>query len=74
MSSCAVTAGLKSGRDILITPVPLYHAAGGVLGVTAAIFHGVPQVILKKFSASQYWSQCIKYNATASQYVGEIIR
>lgn len=74
MSLSAVGARLRSGRDILITPVPLYHVQGGVLGVTAAIFHGVPQVILRKFSASRFWSQCIKYNATASQYLGEIIR
>ncbi|OXA43700.1 Long-chain fatty acid transport protein 4 [Folsomia candida] len=73
MSMSATGARLKSGKDILITPVPLYHVQGGVLGVTAAIFHGVPQVILRKFSASRFWSQCIKYKATAGQYLGEII-
>lgn len=57
MSMSATGARLKSGKDILITPVPLYHVQGGVLGVTAAIFHGVPQVILRKFSASRFWSQ-----------------
>jgi hypothetical protein len=47
---------------------------GGVLGVCAAIFHGVPQVIVRKFSASRFWNECIKYDVTASQYLGEIIR
>lgn len=67
-------AGITADKDILITPVPLYHVQGGVCGVTAAIFYGIPQVILRKFSASRFWEQCIKYNATASQYLGEIIR
>lgn len=74
MSTTTIAARLKADHDILVTPVPLYHVQGGILGVTAAIFYGVPQVILRKFSASRFWHQCIKYEATASQYLGEIIR
>jgi len=29
---------------------------------------------VRKFSASRFWSECIKRNVTASQYLGEIIR
>lgn len=60
--------------DVLLTPIPLYHVQGGMIGVAFAIFHGVPQVIVRKFSASNFWKQCIKYDVTHCQYLGEIIR
>ena len=31
-------------------------------------------VIRKKFSASNFWNDCIKYNCTSAQYIGEICR
>ena len=31
-------------------------------------------MIRKKFSASNFWSDCIKYDCTAAQYIGEICR
>jgi len=57
-----------------MTPLPLYHIQGGLGGVAAAIFGGIPQVIIRKFSASQFWSQCIKYDVTICQYLGEVLR
>ena len=30
--------------------------------------------IVKKFSATKFWSDCIKYKCTAAQYIGEICR
>ncbi|OXA56839.1 long-chain fatty acid transport protein 1 [Folsomia candida] len=65
---------LNPAKDILLTAIPLYHVQGGILGVTCALFHGVPQVIIRKFSASNFWKQCIKYDATYCQYLGEIMR
>lgn len=55
--------GLKSG-DILYNPNPLYHTAGGMLGVGFAILKGIPTVLRTKFSVSAYWTDCIKYNCT----------
>jgi solute carrier family 27 (fatty acid transporter), member 1/4 len=31
-------------------------------------------VLRKKFSASNFWSDCIKYKCTAAQYIGELCR
>lgn len=31
-------------------------------------------MIRKKFSASNFWLDCIKYECTAAQYIGEICR
>lgn len=38
-------------------------------------FHkGATCVLKKKFSASQFWSDCKKYNVTVIQYIGELCR
>lgn len=50
--------------DIVYDPLPLYHTAGGILGVGQTLFAGIPTVIRRKFSANQYWSDCIKYGCT----------
>ncbi|KAK9295155.1 hypothetical protein QLX08_010436 [Tetragonisca angustula] len=65
--------GLRSS-DILYNPNPLYHTAGGMLGVGFAILKGIPTVLRTKFSVSAYWTDCIKYNCTAAQYIGEMCR
>lgn len=65
--------GLKA-NDTLYNPNPLYHTAGGMLGVGFAILKGIPAVLRPKFSVSAYWTDCIKYNCTAAQYVGEMCR
>ncbi|XP_008209590.1 long-chain fatty acid transport protein 4 isoform X2 [Nasonia vitripennis] len=60
--------------DKFYTPLPLYHTAGGVMTIGQALLHGATVVIRKKFSASAYFSDCIKYNCTVSQYIGEMCR
>lgn len=35
---------------------------------------GATVVLRKKFSATNFWSECIRYNCTAFIYVGEICR
>ncbi|CAG7784899.1 unnamed protein product [Allacma fusca] len=60
--------------DILMTPLPVYHMAGGVLGVGQAIIYSTSVVITKKFSASRFWKDCIKYNVSVTQYLGELCR
>ncbi|XP_049835547.1 long-chain fatty acid transport protein 1-like [Schistocerca gregaria] len=63
-----------SSDDIVYDPLPVYHSAGGILGVGQALLYGTSVVIRRKFSASNYWSDCIKYNCTVSQYIGEMCR
>lgn len=52
--------------DIIYDTLPLYHTAGGVLGVGQVMLSGAVLVIRRKFSASQFWSDCVKYNCTVS--------
>lgn len=53
-------------NDIVYNPLPLYHSAGGMVGVGELLLMGVTLAIRKKFSASNYWNDCAKYKATVS--------
>ncbi|XP_056428568.1 long-chain fatty acid transport protein 2-like [Hyla sarda] len=72
-SSISTLAGV-SCNDILYIPLPLYHSAGLMIGVRGCIQQGATCVLRNKFSASQFWNDCRKYNVTAFQYIGEILR
>ncbi|XP_014205058.1 long-chain fatty acid transport protein 4 [Copidosoma floridanum] len=65
--------GFRSS-DRFYTPLPLYHTAGGVMSVGQSLLYGGTVVMRKKFSASSYFSDCIKYNCTVAQYIGEMCR
>ncbi|XP_026864199.2 long-chain fatty acid transport protein 4 isoform X1 [Electrophorus electricus] len=60
--------------DVLYDCLPLYHSAGNIVGVGQCLMHGMTVVIKRKFSASKFWDDCIKYNCTIVQYIGEICR
>ncbi|XP_069039355.1 long-chain fatty acid transport protein 4 [Lepisosteus oculatus] len=60
--------------DVLYDCLPLYHSAGNIVGVGQCLLHGMTVVIRKKFSASRFWDDCVKYNCTIVQYIGEICR
>uniref|UniRef100_A0A8C1F5K5 Very long-chain fatty acid transport protein n=1 Tax=Cyprinus carpio carpio TaxID=630221 RepID=A0A8C1F5K5_CYPCA len=63
-----------TSEDVLYDCLPLYHSAGNIVGVGQCLIHGMTVVIRKKFSASKFWDDCIKYNCTIVQYIGEICR
>ncbi|KAM8779878.1 long-chain fatty acid transport protein 6 isoform 1-T1 [Rhynchonycteris naso] len=60
--------------DIIYVTLPLYHSSGSLLGVGGCIELGATCVLKKKFSASQFWNDCKRYNVTVFQYIGEICR
>ncbi|XP_067628869.1 long-chain fatty acid transport protein 4 isoform X1 [Eurosta solidaginis] len=60
--------------DIIYNSLPLYHTAGGIVGVGNALIHGCTIALRKKFSASNFWKDCIKYECTVAQYIGELCR
>ncbi|CAJ1049428.1 very long-chain acyl-CoA synthetase-like [Xyrichtys novacula] len=66
-------AGVHS-NDIIYIYLPLYHSAGFLMGLCGAIEKGITIVLKRKFSASQFWNDCRKYNVTVIQYIGEIMR
>uniref|UniRef100_A0A1A8AYY3 long-chain-fatty-acid--CoA ligase n=1 Tax=Nothobranchius furzeri TaxID=105023 RepID=A0A1A8AYY3_NOTFU len=69
LSSNGVTS-----KDVMYTNLPLYHTAGFFVGFIGPIETGSTIVLKRKFSASQFWDDCRKYNVTVVQYIGEVMR
>lgn len=61
-------------RLVFYDPLPLYHSAGGVVGIGLMMIFGATVVIRQKFSVRNFWQDCIKYDCNGAQYIGEICR
>ncbi|XP_062368518.1 long-chain fatty acid transport protein 5 isoform X1 [Cinclus cinclus] len=73
VASLGRICGLQA-NDVVYTTLPLYHSAGLLVGVGGCLDVGATCVLRSKFSASQFWSDCRRYNVTVIQYVGELMR
>ncbi|KAM4619165.1 long-chain fatty acid transport protein 2 [Polymixia lowei] len=63
-----------TSEDVFYINLPLYHSAGFLIGLCGSIERGNTIVLRRKFSASQFWEDCRKYNVTVMQYIGETMR
>uniref|UniRef100_A0A3P8W5X2 long-chain-fatty-acid--CoA ligase n=1 Tax=Cynoglossus semilaevis TaxID=244447 RepID=A0A3P8W5X2_CYNSE len=72
MSFLQHLSGVNS-RDVFYVSLPLYHSTG-FISVTGAIERGITVALRSKFSTSQFWEDCRKYNVTVIQYIGETMR
>ncbi|KAJ7372273.1 hypothetical protein OS493_019717 [Desmophyllum pertusum] len=61
-------------EDIIYCTLPLYHSAGGGIGVGGCLFRGNTLVLRRKFSANRFWDECVEHKATVIQYIGEVCR
>jgi fatty-acyl-CoA synthase len=61
-------------RGTMYCALPLYHSAGGAMCVSAALQAGGTLALRKRFSASQFWDDVRRFDATAFQYIGEFCR
>ncbi|MCW1245809.1 long-chain-acyl-CoA synthetase [Pseudomonas sp. SAICEU22] len=61
-------------EDIVYCTLPLYHATGLCVCWGAAICGASGFAMRRKFSASQFWSDVRRYQATTLGYVGELCR
>lgn len=50
--------------DVIYTSLPLYHTAGGMVGVGQVLLNGCTVALRSKFSVSNFWTDCIKYDCT----------
>ena len=50
--------------DVIYDPLPLYHSAGGMVGVGQVLLFGCTAVLRKKFSASAFWTESIQHQCT----------
>ncbi|MBL1421026.1 MAG: long-chain-acyl-CoA synthetase [Alphaproteobacteria bacterium] len=63
-----------TAEDRVYITLPLFHSNGGILAVGAVLNVGGQAIIKKRFSASEFWDDCVKYEATIFQYIGELCR
>lgn len=60
--------------DRMYIAMPLYHSSGGVLALGTVLTVGGAAILRDTFSARHFWSDCVKYEATMFQYIGELCR
>jgi fatty-acyl-CoA synthase len=68
-----IGCGLRPG-DVHYCALPLYHSAGGAMQVSAVMSSGATLALRKRFSASAFWDDVRRYNASHFQYIGEFCR
>ncbi|WNG86259.1 long-chain-acyl-CoA synthetase FadD6 [Mycobacterium sp. ITM-2016-00317] len=65
--------GLRlNNRDTLYCCLPLYHNNALTVALSSVINAGAALALGKSFSASKFWDDVIRYDATAFVYIGEI--
>ncbi len=60
--------------DVIYVCLPLYHASAFMLGASFAFLHGGQMALARKFSASRFWDDVRKTEATVFLYIGELCR
>jgi acyl-CoA synthetase (AMP-forming)/AMP-acid ligase II len=61
-------------RDIIYLPLPLYHSNACMIGLGSSLATGAGVALRRKFSASHFWSDVRKYDASIFIYIGELCR
>ena len=56
--------GLKPSTDVLYNALPLYHSSAGMLALGPSFAFGLSVAIRVKFSATNFWKDCVKYKCT----------
>ncbi|MFM9864562.1 MAG: long-chain-acyl-CoA synthetase [Micropepsaceae bacterium] len=74
MMNSFASAMRSTERDRMYNVLPLYHSAGGVCALGSVLTVGGSVIIRRKFSATAFWDDCVKYRATQFEYIGELCR
>ncbi|RUO62192.1 long-chain-acyl-CoA synthetase [Pseudidiomarina insulisalsae] len=75
-------AGIAFGRmslslkknDTLYNCLPLYHNTALSIALSSTVMTGTTLALAERFSASQFWQDIQRFNATGFVYVGELCR
>ena len=69
-------AGLMDAKpeDRLYNCLPLFHSVGGVVAPCSMLLAGASVVLTKKFSATGFWQDIVRFDCTIFQYIGELCR
>ena len=60
--------------DVIYVALPLYHGNAQWGGVGASLATGAALALRRKFSASAFWKDAIRFRATRIMYIGELCR
>lgn len=73
MNSFAGSVDMKPSDRIYVC-LPLYHTAGLLAAAGAALLAGGSVAIARRFSVTHFWDDITKFEATITQYIGEMCR
>lgn len=60
--------------DSVYVCLPIYHSAGGGIGIMSSFFSGASVVISRKFSNRKFWAEVSRHQCTHIMYIGELAR
>ena len=63
-----------SASDCVYVCLPLYHANATAIGVPMTLATRSRLALARKFSASRFWTDCVRHEVTVSMYIGELCR
>ncbi|MBI3991797.1 MAG: long-chain-acyl-CoA synthetase, partial [Candidatus Lambdaproteobacteria bacterium] len=61
-------------EDTLYCPLPLYHSNGAMIAFGSALVNGAKLALSRGFSASRFWEEATRYQASCFIYIGEVLR
>lgn len=62
-----------SSQDVLYTFFPLFHANAQILSIITALVADAQVVLKDRFSATNFWDEIRKYQATQFNYLGAVM-
>jgi acyl-CoA synthetase (AMP-forming)/AMP-acid ligase II len=60
--------------DTVYCPLPLYHSNGSLIAFGSALVNGARLALTRRFAASRFWEECVRFDATCAIYIGEVLR
>jgi carnitine-CoA ligase len=75
LRTCAIGAGTAAdvqAADVFLLWEPIYHTSGAQM-VVLALMKPVTLAVVRRFSASQFWSQVRAYGVTKMHYLGGVL-
>ena len=61
-------------KDVIYVTTPLFHSHAIQVAYASSLRYGSTIALRRKFSASNFWDDAIKFKATSFNYIGEICR
>jgi len=60
--------------DVVYCALPLYHSNGALIALGSAFVNGAALALSRRFSASHFWEEATRLEATCFIYIGELLR